>query len=262
MGELLNSLPIEIKGKKNQTFTFKDWGMREEKLVAKLRDSKTNMGKFISGVLRLMLKELCGEDFTSKTEGEQKLALNQMALANVMYMYLFLRHDQLGEEINLTFGCPSCDHKIKNYTANLNDLDVYCKFGDWEETINYKLKKPVNLTKGDILVETVKLGICNWDVMEKADTTGKDFNEAVMKERTFRDAIKGVEGHDGYIDMGEFIEKLKKIDIEFLNRKISEHNAGPEVQAEVSCDKCGFEFIRHLDWSYDSFFGLTSLPQN
>jgi len=257
--ELQNKLPIEIKGKKDQSFSFKDWSMEEEKQIAKIKEKNPSMGRFVSSVLCLMLKDLHGEPFNSKEDKEKILTINQMPMGNILYMYIYLRYDQMGSELRLDFDCPFCANKIRNFTATLDDIDVDCKVGDYEDLIEYKLKKPVTLDKGDQLIEKVKIGLSPWDIMERAESSGS-FDEATMKQHTFRYSIKEIVGVTGHV-VDEFMKKLKKIDIEFLHKTISEHNAGPNLQAEVECSKCKQTAYKSINWGYDDFFGIGSLPQ-
>ena len=171
-----------------------------------------------------------------------------------------MRYDQLGEEINLSFDCQYCKNKVTDFVANLEDIDIDCKVGEYDEVVPYKLKKPITLEKGQRLVDSIKIGLAKWDVLESADRV-KSIDEASMKEHTFRRSILGIMGDDTPILADDIIKKMKKIDIELLHGEISKHNAGPSIQAEVECSKCGKSFLHQIDWGYEGFFGIGSLPQ-
>lgn len=258
--ELGNKLPIEIKNKKDQFFKFKNWGMEEEKAIAKLKSDNPNMGRFISKLMYLLLDTLHGEDFGGQEEKNKILIINQMPMANILYMFIYLRFDQLSEDIAMGFHCPNCQKLIKNWVADLGDLDVDCKINDWEETVTYKLKKPITLSKGDQLIDNLKLSVAKWDAMERADEKVAT-NDAIRQEHQLRSCLKGSEGFEGFLDPLEVINKLRKIDLEYIQKTISDHNAGPSIQAEVQCDRCQHKYLQMIDWSYDSFFGASSLPQ-
>jgi len=258
--ELKNRLPIEVDGKVNQFFTFRDWTFKEEEYIAKAKTKTATMGRFIGDILAMMLTSVGGEDFTKKEHGEKILFMNRQPVGNVLYMYIYLRYDQLGEELRLTFKCPFCNAEINNFIANIGDLDVDCKFGEFSDVIDYHLKKPVSLDAGDQLIETLRIGMARWDVMEKAQNTS-DANEATMKKYSYRNSIVGASNVTGYLDPEEVIQKLRKQDIERLGTVIAAHNGGPSIQAEVICSKCNNMFWKQIDWSYDHFFGNGSLPQ-
>jgi len=258
--ELGNRLPVEIKGKQDQHFSFIDWGTPEEKKIAKIRDKNPNMGKFITEVLMILLDRVNGEDFHSQDEKKKILMLNQMPLANPLYMYFYLRFDQMGEEIALHFQCPNCTLRTDDFVGSLGDLDVDCKRGQWMDVALYKLARPFTLQKGDQLVDTLKFKLGVWDAMERMNTdTAHD--QAQQKIYTIKEHLAGAEGVVGYLNPDEVIQKIRKVDFERVQRVIAKHNAGPAIQQEVECPKCKFKFYNQVNWSYDSFFGASSLPQ-
>lgn len=261
LGNLQNELPIHVKGKTDQSFTFREWGMEEEEKIAKMKKGKVTMGKFVSSILSLMIKTLHGENFAELEEKKRKLIINQMWTGNILYMYLYLRYDQVDDRIAMEFGCPSCGHEIDEFIASLKDLDVDCKQGEYEDAIPYKLRKPITLEKGQQMVDTVKLGMTRWDVVEKADASNGSL-EHEGKLAALRSGIVGIEGTDGFVNIDDIVNKLRKIDIEYLNRELSKVNAGPTIQVEMKCDQCDKTAYRIIDWSYDSFFGISSLPES
>lgn len=257
--ELQNQLPIHLKEKTDQTFTFKDWGMSEEETIAKMKGKNPTMGKFVSGALCEMLSTLNGEDFSSLEDKRKKLIINQQFSANVLYMYLYLRYDQVDSDIRLGFTCPHCNTEIKNFIASLDDLDVDCKHGEYEEGTPYQLRKPITLTQGNQTIETLRLGLSKWDVMERAEHRNGTKEYDGMRA-SLLDGIKGVEGVDRMVSITDIVNSLKKKDMIAIHAKLSEVNAGPDLTAEVSCDQCGKTAHQMIDWSYDGFFGVSSLP--
>ena len=258
LGELKNELPIHVKGKPDQSFSFIDWGMAQEEEIAKLKSTNVSLGKFVTSVLAIMVKNLNGEDFTDKDLKSKKLIINQQFSANILYMYLYLRYDQVDEDIRLSFTCPHCGSDIKDFIASLNDLDVDCKHGDYKDTVPYKLVKPITLEKGNQSVEVLKLGLSKWDLMERAENKGNtEYNGMVA---AIKDGIKGVEGVEDAINLSEIVSKLKKRDMVAIHSKLSEVNAGPDLTAEIECTSCAKTGYQMIDWSYDGFFGVSSLP--
>jgi DNA-directed RNA polymerase subunit RPC12/RpoP len=256
--ELGNHLPVETKNKKDQFFSFINWGTIEEKKISKIRDQNPNMGRFITQVLMSLLDKVNGDDFHGQDEKKKMLLLNQMPIANPLYMYFYLRYDQMGEELLLNIQCPRCAHRVENFVGNLGDLDVDCKHGNWEEILQYKLKKPITLSKGDQLVETLLFRIGPWDIMERMDEV-LSIDQAEMKFYTLKNHLTGAVGVDGYLNPQEIIDKIHKLDLEMTQRLIAIHNAGPAVQQSIECPKCRFKFYNQVNWNYDSFFGASSL---
>jgi len=258
--DLGNRLPIEIGGKELQYFKFKDWTFKEEEYIAKTKTKAKNIGRFITEVLVHMLVCVGDEDFETKDRNEKLIFLSGQPMGNILYMYIYLRYDQLGEDLKLVFKCPFCNHNVDDFVTDIGQIDVDCKFGQFDEIVKYKLKKPITLESGEQLVDHVKLGLAKWSMMEQTENGILD--EAEMKKYSYRHSIVGVDDVTGYVSPDEVINKLKKQDIERLSVAIATHNAGPSIQAEIECEKCGNKFWRQIDWSYDHFFGVGSLPQN
>jgi len=260
LAELGNQLPVHEKGKTDQYFTFIEWGTPEEKKIAKIKEKNPNMGYFVSQVLMLLLDRLNGIDFHGMEDKMKILALNQMRLANPLYMYFYLRFHEMGEHVTLGFQCPNCRKRENEFIANLGHLDVDCKCGEWPDHVIYKLVKPITLAKGEQLIDNLKLKVGLWDIMEKMDLeTAND--EAETKIYTLKNHIDGSEGFSGFLDPQEIVDKIKKTDLERTQRVLAAHNAGPAIRQEIECPKCRFKFNHALDWSYDHFFGASSLPQ-
>ena len=83
LGKLQNNFPIELKDAVNQSFTFKDWGMKEEKLIAKAKEKNPSVGRFINHILCEMLETLGGEDFSSLDLSKRKLKINQLPMGEI-----------------------------------------------------------------------------------------------------------------------------------------------------------------------------------
>lgn len=257
---LQNELPIHDKSKSNQTFTFKDWGMPEEEEIGKIKSTNPSMGKFITSVLSYMLKTLHGENFAELDSKKRKLIINQMFSGNILYMYMYLRYDQVDDRMAFNFECPFCKHELDEIIVSLNDLDVDCKHGEYQEYEVYKLEKNITLEKGSQQVDNVKLGITKWNIIENSGTI-KDNREFEGMKAALLNGIIGVEGIETLINVDEIVNKLRKIDIEYIHTKISEHNGGPDIQIPLSCPSCNKKTFRQIDWGYESFFGVSSLPR-
>ena len=121
--ELKNRLPIEVGGKE-QYFTFRDWTFKEEEYIAKAKTKFSTIGRFISDVLSMMLVQVGDESFEKKDQNEKILFMNRQPMGNVLYMYMYLRYDQLGEELRLTFKCPFCNTDINDFVVINNGRNI------------------------------------------------------------------------------------------------------------------------------------------
>jgi hypothetical protein len=260
---LKNKLPLGMGAAERADFSFQKWGFEEEKKIGELKKQSSRMGPFVSSVLALMLKNLGKHDFSSSAfELPQKLlVLNQMRMMDVLYMYIYLRYDQLDDQVRLDVGCPSCGKVNKDFVASLNGLDVNCLGKDEkvDAIIDYKLRKPFQI--GNDLIEVIKVKRTLWDAMEKT-TDEISSNSGALMQLIFEHSIAGVNDEVGYVDHEKLLEGMLKIDIERLSKVITKHNGGPMLILEGKCKFCGAPFYKQLDWSYDSFFGSSSLPQD
>lgn len=257
LNELGTHLPIPMEGKKTNEFSFKTWGLTEEKEIGEIKRKTQYMGPFINEVLSLMLDSCCGEDFSKMELPQRKLLLHQMPMMNVLYMWIYLRYDQLDEMIRLDVGCPGCGRMNKNFVANLGGLDVECPEDEDKRIADYKLRKSFKIELEEI--EILKISRTPWGAMDNADDETTT-NQGKLMELMFRNSIVGTNDEEGYVDFDKISNGLRKRDIEFLSNDIQKHNAGPSLAVEGKCEFCPTKFYRQIDWSYDSFFGSSSLP--
>lgn len=260
------NLPIPLPPTKDQKFTtdfsFKSWGLSEDKTIGEIKRKAQYMGPFINKVLGLMLHKCGGVDFAASDDSKKEYMLNQMPMMNVLYMWIYLRYDQLDEMIRLDVGCPGCGRMNKNFTASLAGLDVDVVEKDDKEIAEYVLKKTFTLDKKDSeVVKNLKIRRTPWEAMDRADDETTT-NQGKITELIFHKSIVGCNDETGYVDFEKVAKKIRKRDIERLSIEIQDHNAGPSLAIEGKCAFCPVTFFRQLDWSYDTFFGNSSLPAN
>jgi hypothetical protein len=258
--ELGSNLPIPVEGKKNLSFSFKSWGLDEEKEIGEIKRKSQYMGPFISKVLSYMMDTCCGEDFKTMDDDARQFFLAQMPMMNVLYLWIYLRYDQLDEMLRLDVGCPGCGRMNKNFTASLSGLDIDVPEKDDKPIGEYKLRKKFKITDKDAdEVQSLKFVRTPWFAMDTADDEVTT-NQGLIMELMFAKSIVGTDAEEGFIDIEAINKKLRKRDIEFLSNAIQKHNAGPSLAIEGKCHYCPTKFFRQLDWSYDTFFGSSSLP--
>ena len=96
--------------------------------------------------------------------------------------------------------------------------------------------------------------------MEKI-TDGMDMGylrEAYILASYVEAIAKDVEGAPT-LDKVKLSENIAKLDIERIFDKLDDFNAGPELKVEVTCTECGSLNEREINWTYDNFFGSSSL---
>jgi len=272
--ELDRMLPIGLKERpewsfkpRDNSFKFKDWGFEQEEEISKLKNKETSSGSFATKVLTMMLDELGGQKW-DKMGDERILVLSRMAMSDVLYMYIYLRIEALGHEFAFSnLVCPHCNHEHGEFVVDLRDLDVDVldKDEDIEHVEEYILKKPIKFehmgSDGKKITEKIaslKLTRSKWSVME--ELSGENVqNAAKSKMCLLKDCIVGYNDSIGYVP-DEIIKSIKKLDFERLDRMIARINKGPTVVITDDCKNCGKKWSRQINWSYDYFFGSSSLP--
>ena len=265
--ELDQDLPILplLKGEKNKfekerSFSFLEWDMKLEEEFAKLQEENISQGQLVNKILCRLLDQYCGRDFQKLSDNEKMLIINQEYFANVIYMYTYLRVEELGHELILNVACPYCKKEVNKYECDLRTMDVDCKDKENKRVHEYNLKKPI-LYKGKVITG-FKYDLAKWDFIEgiKAD---KNLSNTLFKKRMFYSSIVGFLDSKGlietFIDKKEVIDKMKKYDIEKFLIVISENNGGPSMVTQVDCPHCSNTFQKIIDWSYQNFFGISSL---
>lgn len=266
LGELGPNLPVIPKDSsgallKDCSFSFNEWDMETEEHLSDLQKKSKNVGEFVNKMLGVLLADFCGIDFQSLKSEEKLLKISQLEFSNVMYMYMYLRYDELGSSLRFDLTCPTCKRNIKDFVADLGDLEVHTKDHETEYKLAYELKRPIIIPDVGTITKLI-FGPSKWEAMEK-QTKESVSNEGKMKRQMFHSALEGVEGSEGkfekFVDMQTVLGKLKKVDIELAMKAVVENNAGPHMVVAGKCPHCESEWFRQLDWGYESFFDSSSL---
>lgn len=271
--ELGNQLPILNQAGDRESFSFKVWRLPEEKKISELRNKHKNLGKFVREVFEYMLTEIGGKKRESFSDGEIKLFLNQQPFANIFYMWMYLRYDALGEVLKMApLNCPHCDGEVKDVTADLNSLEVKCNGFDDEGNpipadkkativrhFDYSLKKPIQI--GDVNVHAIRFGFTPWDAMERLPANERNFGS--IKESMMSASLMGGLAEESKdllpLQKDLVLKSLAKKDIEGYYDALDKHNGGPVLAMTIPCPHCGKEFVQPLNWTYEYFFGSSSL---
>lgn len=247
-------------------FTVRPWRMREEKALAKSRKDRPNvtMNEYTSTVVAYMCPQLGfhkhePEDASEKALAERHVYMASMYMCDIWYAYVYVRRDALGDEMVMDVRCPRCGRPFK-WTASLSTLEVKYpeKLDDclWD----YELRKPIEV-RGKKL-ESLKLGPQLWSIVDDVMMGGIE----TTKEAAIRGSIVGVNGTKDHFPLttGD-LDDLTKPDIEHLMSRINDNFVGPNMSVAIEgpCpnEKCKYDEPRNIpiNWSYDSFFGVSSL---
>ena len=267
LDELGPSLPISpnsitLKNPKDKSFSFVEWDMDIEEKISEIQSKVKNIGSLVSQMMCLLVDQFCGQDFQSLSSDQKILTINQLEFPNVMYMYIYLRTEELGYDLKMDVTCPSCKKLNKDFIADLRTLEIHQKGEGHKRAHVYDLVKPILLENGD-MVQAVHYDVSKWDAMERATPDVAD-NAGKMKQLLFRSSVTQVEVKSENEKTKNYpldvvIKKLKKLDIEKISSAITQNNAGPLMAMKGKCIHCQAEWYRVLDWSYNYFFDSSSL---
>ena len=267
LDEIGSQLPIPRLGADGRLlpqrdFSFLEWDMEVEEKISEIQSKAKNVGHMVSQMLCLLLDQFCGQDFQSIPDEQKILIINQLEFTNVMYMYIFLRTEELGFDLKMDVTCPVCKKLNKGFMADLRTLEVHAKDEEHKRRHQYDLIKPILMENGDV-VSGITYDISKWDTMERATPDVAD-NAGKMKQLLFRSSIVSGEattqdGKTKQYPVDLIVKKLKKIDIEKISAAVTENNSGPLMAMKGKCIHCASEWFKVLDWGYQSFFDSSSL---
>lgn len=268
--ELGSRMPIGIltdDGSLRKDFELKDLSYPLEKALGKWKVAHATdpNSTHLTKLLALLLTKLGGEPFSHHPDDEEEDAAKQMYrvsqcyMADVIYMYIFARVQELGPEVKY----PLSHHCGFNGTAayDLNKLEIVCCEDPAE------LLRPVELLHG------IKMGgekckqayvqPMKWYGMEsqEAEESQSDFtlmklhliSQSMLIETKAKDQVIQVQPEEGQLST------LRKVDIVRLGKGVNDLNLGARLVSEGKCKKCKEEFFQPIDYTYDNFFDESSL---
>lgn len=262
LGQLGSQLPVGVVnpgiGKRVKPFRLRQFRMKQEKELGELRENGRGMsfGKFVSEVMAKMVQTVGHHTFDSMGEKERKLVLAQMTMADVLYMYVWLRHEAMGadEPVVLPVTCPGCRHMFQ-VDADLGTLEVRTVPAEALD-----LRRTASLRDGLTIhgkqCSNLWLDAVPWRMADSPAFMRPGEREALV----INHSIVGAEG----VDLNPFLmtdaelDEMTKFDLEGLMRDIDDNSPGPIMVVKSNCPACKSEVGRMIDWGYDSFFSRSS----
>lgn len=250
------NLPIGLigpDGKLHKTISTLPWRTKEEREIAKNVKPNMAMGAHVSIVLALLTSQFGFREWGDKEKlGEKTTFIGTAFMADVLYAYVWLRREALGDEIVLNLTCTSCEKPFK-FHGDLGSVEVR----GVEEVADldwfYDLRNPVKL-RGT----TVKRFRCNqprWASVARAQV----HSQSEGKILAARGCIAGINDDAATIVLADNeIDELSKFDLEALTGQLNKDFIGPKMAVEGECENCGNEFLVPIDWEYNRFFSTSS----
>lgn len=248
---------IMVNGQRSRPFRLRPFRLKEEKEISKLKQEgkAMTMGKFVMQVLSKMLVTCGPHNFDQMKESERQLVIANLTMADVLYIYLYLRYDALGadEPVGMRITCVSCNGDY-NWYGDLRTIEVQVADDAAPLERDFELRDGIQM-RGEMR-RKLKLGPLVWSsfiALSAGDMTEKATN-IIMS------SIVGVEG----IDQNPFLmsknemDEMTKYDVNALQAEIDDHTPGPKLLIEPECPHCKYKQRAQLDWGWDSFFSRSA----
>jgi len=235
------------------------WNLKKEKELGEIRKENpdVSLGEYVSMVLSEMCTWLGPHNFDKKSmnDKERLLVLSQMWMGDVMGAYCWLRYKVMGSELKMKLECPYHDFKFP-WTGDLNTLEIRTAESLEDAMWTFDLNDPFDV-RGQS-AERFDLGPVRWHAIEKADL-GRRVNPGAVKAVMIRASIHRLNGQEMALAENE-LDELSKLDLETHIAQIDEYAIGPDMRIEPRCThkRCERTFETSIDWSYDSFFSVSS----
>jgi hypothetical protein len=158
----------------------------------------------------------------------------------------------MGKDLDLNTTCPVCGNKFV-WSADLDTLPVRIANSVDELCWEYQLLEPINI-RGDE-IKSFGVGPVRWADIESVDPG----DESTQELAVLLGAIHSIDGREVRLTEND-LDELGKRDLEEILAKIATSSLGPDMAVEVTCPIkiCKANWRIMIDWTYDSFFGVSS----
>lgn len=262
MEKLGPSLPIgtidPATGALNKTMSWRNWNMKTEKALGRLRDDHRNQNQArFAAMVVAFLYELVGAQTFEGDAGKIKkdmITIGQMWMGDILYAYIWLRKEFVSSTFDMDCTCPSCLNKFI-FRAELDTVTVRTVDTIEDAYWEYRLKHPFEV-RGN-MIKGFKAGPARWLGLEKGASTGL-LDTGGTKAELIIASIHDVIGTELKSPLTDHeLESLSKYDIEAFTGMIAENHVGPDMSIEGKCKRCKGDFNMSIDWTYDNFFAVS-----
>lgn len=256
LAELGSNLPYGIVAgnKLVKPFRLRPFRLKEEKEVSRMKEDAKGLtiGRFVVGVLATMVATVGPHNLEDMSPDKRALILSTMSVADMLYMYLYLRYEALGpdEPVAMKVTCPNC-HTDYIWYGDLGSLEVSCVEED-KIDLSREVKLRHGLEYKGINRMSVTIAPLLWQVFMTPGFDARGRREALV----LMHSIVGIPG----VDMKPFrltedqLDNITKYDMSTLHNEIDLNSPGPHLRVMPKCSACNYQTAMMLDWSYDSFF--------
>lgn len=249
-------LPFGVAGKDGvlqKDIVSKPWRGKEEREVGKIRAwVRGDPTSFVARLLGYMFTKVGPYDFETMSEAEKVLVVSQMRSGDVLYLYVWLRAQCIGNEVGMDLNCPHCSNSVP-YSADLNTLEVRCAEKADDADWTYQLRDPFSIRGKE--VKALKVSPIRWSTSEGVMRAASGKKQGgVSKMDLLYGCIQGpVDGPELALVLTD-LDEMTKYDIERLVALLDESEVGPDLSVTDNCPACLREFTVAMEWAYADFF--------
>jgi hypothetical protein len=265
LGKMGRQLPIGLLSPDgrvlSKSFTMKPFTFEEELAVGEMREqARLSTGEFIVKLLALMTEEVGGTRIADlKDDAARELFFHGMFMADVLYMYVWLRIEAMSNVMSMLITCPGsrCAGKPPfEFHGDLNGIDV--REAKTPAELEHTCKLRVGIRMNERVATELRVMPPKWSALYGRDLN----NKALVNLAMFTGSVIGIAGEEGQVAIPETcFRKMTKMDAETLSTFISKATPGPQMILGLTCPRCKMEWVKPLDWGYDSFFAASSLSE-
>lgn len=249
---VLNSEKTEL----NKEFDLIPLNWKIERDVSNEFKSKQHVtvGDHVDTILAFTVQSIGGKDISQKKIAHKKLIFQQMFLADVFYMYAYLRLLSLGKELKLTeIRCPYCNQKFQ-YTVDVSTMDVIVHEDPSKIYYSIKLRDGFDLASQHYNELILKPAL--WSMMYSKLTQSLNISEKFAA--MFLASIHSIPGAlDGLILTESQLEKFSRYDVALIEEAMENSVTGPQWEAQVVCPSCSRNSDININWMYGNFFSIS-----
>lgn len=251
-------------GKIGRDFAFREIDYETEVEIDKARNKKGGPGshhaKVASEVLATVLTQWADDRSFGTKAHEHKLAvLAHSAHEDLMYAWICLRVATMGASFGINHECPSCGEQSP-WETDLEGMKITIADGPIKP-VAMKLLRPVSW--GQTSLVKVWLEPSKWGAVTEIKLVPNRNSLDDVKMSLLFSSVHHFESKDGaeVPPAKRAFELMRKLDRERAI-KLLDGDMFPscDLQLEIDCPKCGHVHTTPLPWTWDFFFGASSLP--
>ena len=256
--DCLGVLPIGIPIGETleRSLVGKDWRLKEEKELGQALEKveASRMGQYVSTVLSILCTQIGNHEFLKMKDGERRFVVNQMWIPDVLYTYLWLRIQTMGNMLQMETQCIHCGNK-SSFGADLNTVEISTVESMAKAYWKYELESPIQV-RGKQITGFV-MGPARWTAIDSLGSRVR--NMGAMKDSLIKGSVHWLLGSDDFFPFGpNELDELRKRDIEDITERLDKNSLGPDMSIDEECEVCGKSFRTSLDWRAKGFFGISS----